>query len=153
MAFSDVVSPLPAQPDGNIVACYVGDYDYASATAANHYTSWADGRVTVGTSSQQDPFSDHEAAAAGGGIPCGDLVSFRVQCRHTVSGDRLQAKLTLTNTSHSGQQVTIEVDGTPHSVTISGNTAVLRIRASLGQHTVELTDPAGCFAPVVTNCN
>ena len=28
---SDVVSPLPAQPDPNIVSVYVGDYDYGSA--------------------------------------------------------------------------------------------------------------------------
>ena len=30
---SDVVSPLPAQPDPNIVPTYVGDYDYGSAIA------------------------------------------------------------------------------------------------------------------------
>jgi hypothetical protein len=88
-----------------------------------------------------------------GGIPCGDLVSFQARCKHTVNGDRLQAKLTLTNTSHSGQQVTITVDGNPNSVTINGNTAQLQIpNEPLGQHTVELTDPAGCFAPVITNC-
>ena len=64
-------------------------------------------------------------------------------------GDKLQAKLTLTNTSHSGQQVTITVDGTPNSVTINGNKAKLQINnPALGQHTVQLTDPAGCFAPV-----
>jgi hypothetical protein len=66
----------------------------------------------------------------------------------------LQAKVTLTNTSHSGQQVTITVDGNPNVVTISGNKAQLQIaNEPLGQHTVELTDPAGCFAPVITNCN
>ena len=32
-SFSDVVSPLPAQPDPGIVAIYVGDYDYGSAIA------------------------------------------------------------------------------------------------------------------------
>jgi hypothetical protein len=90
----------------------------------------------------------------GGGIPCGDLVSFQVRCKHNVGGDRLQAKLTLTDTSHSGEQVTITVDGNPNSVTINGNKATLQINNEpLGQHTVELTDPAGCFAPVITNCN
>ena len=29
---SDVVSPLPAQPDPGIVAVYAGDYDYGSAS-------------------------------------------------------------------------------------------------------------------------
>jgi hypothetical protein len=65
--FSDVVTPLPAQPDPNIVACYVGDYDYGSATADKHVTSWADGRVTINNLSQQDSFTDSEAAGGGGG--------------------------------------------------------------------------------------
>jgi hypothetical protein len=163
MTFSDVVTPLPAQPDANIVACYVGDYDYASATTAKHVTSWADGRISVAGSSQQDPFTDSEPAggatptptptATPGGIPCGDLVSFQVRCKPSANGDRLQAKLTFTNTSHSGQQVTITVDGNPNVVTISGNLAKLQINnPAPGAHTVELTDPAGCFAPVNTNC-
>ena len=42
---SDVVSPLPGQPDPGIVAVYVGDYDYGSASATKAVTSWADGRV------------------------------------------------------------------------------------------------------------
>ena len=77
-----------------------------------------------------------------------------MRCKHNVGGDKLQAKVTLTNTSHSGQQVTITVDGNPNSVTINGNKAQLQIpNEPLGQDTVELTDPAGCFAPVITNCN
>src|SRR5213082_902032 len=50
--FSDVVSPLPAQPDPSIVSVYVGDYDYGSAIAAKHVTSWADGRVAINSQSQ-----------------------------------------------------------------------------------------------------
>jgi len=153
MAFSDVISPLPGQPDTTVQPNYQGDYDYGTAIAGNHLTSWDDGRVTISGQSQQDVFFDKEATG-GGGIPCGDLVSFQVHCKHGVSGDKLQAKLTLTNTSHSGQQVTITVDGNPHSVTINGNKAQLQINNEpLGQHTVTLTDPAGCFAPVITNCN
>ena len=44
---SDVVSPLPAQPDPNIVSVYVGDYDYGAAITTKHVTSWADGRVAI----------------------------------------------------------------------------------------------------------
>ena len=77
-----------------------------------------------------------------------------MRCKHTPNGDKLQARVTLTDTSHSGEQVTITVDGNPNSVTINGNKATLQINNEpLGQHTVELTDPAGCFAPVITNCN
>jgi len=155
MAFSDVVSPLPGQPDPGIVDCYVGDYDYASALVADHITSWADGRVAVSGQSQQNTFFDKEpAGGGGGGIPCGDLISFQARCQSNGTAHRIQAKLTLTDTSHSGEQVTITVDGNPNQVTINGNRAQLVINnPALGQHTVELTDPAGCFPPVVTNCN
>src|SRR5437773_10836495 len=54
-ALSDVVSPLPAQNDPNIVGSYVGDYDYGAALLTKHMTSWADGRVAIGGSYQQDP--------------------------------------------------------------------------------------------------
>ena len=154
MAFSDVVSPLPGQPDPGIVDCYVGDYDYASALVADHITSWADGRVAVSGQSQQNTFFDKEpAGGGGGGIPCGDLISFQARCQSNGTAHRIQARLILTNTSHSGEQVTITVDGNPNQVTINGDRAQLLINnPALGQHTVELTDPAGCFAPVRTNC-
>src|SRR6266540_3807579 len=53
-AFSDVVSPLPLQPDPGIQATYAGDYDYASAPANQHLHAWVDGRVTISGNSQQD---------------------------------------------------------------------------------------------------
>ena len=57
---SDVVSPLPAQPDPNIVSVYVGDYDYGAAITTKHVTSWADGRVAINSQSQQDAFTDRD---------------------------------------------------------------------------------------------
>jgi len=152
MAFSDVMSPLPGQPDPNIISFYAGDYDYASALATNHLSAWADGRVTISGQSQQDAFFDKEPTGAAG-IPCSDLVSFQVRCISSPAGDKLQAKLTLTNTSHSGEQVTITVDGTPSTVTISGNLAKLQIiNPGVGAHTVTLTNPAGCFPPQTPSC-
>ena len=59
-ALSDIVSPLPGQPDRSIVAGYAGDYDYGSATAAKHVILWTDGRVTINNASQQDAFTDRE---------------------------------------------------------------------------------------------
>jgi hypothetical protein len=170
MPFSDVISPLPGQPDTTVQPNYQGDYDYASATGSKHYTSWDDGRVTISSQSQQDVFFDTEPGAGGAtptptptvtptptatpaGIPCGDLVSFQVRCKPSANGDKLLAKLTLTNTSHSGEQVTITVDGNPNVVTINGNVAKLQINnPAPGAHTVQLTNPAGCFAPVNPNC-
>jgi hypothetical protein len=61
---SDVISPLPAQPDPGIVSTYVSDYDYGSATATKHITSWVDGRVTISGQSQPDAFFDSEPATA-----------------------------------------------------------------------------------------
>src|SRR5262249_39259109 len=135
-----------------IVGCYAGDYDYGSALTGFHNSAWVDGRgPIISNQSQQDTFFDKEPAGTTG-IPCSDLVSFQTRCVTGTLGDKLQAKLTLTNTNHSGQQVTITVDGTPHSVTISGNKATLQIHGTAGTHTVELTNPAGCFPPSTPNC-
>jgi hypothetical protein len=57
---SDVGSPLPAQPDFNVQGTYAGDYDYGSAIATKHVTSWVDGRVAISNTSQQDTFTDRE---------------------------------------------------------------------------------------------
>jgi hypothetical protein len=150
-SLSDVASPLPAQPDSTVQSVYAGDYDYGTAIATEHLTSWVDGRVAISGQSQQDAFTDKETIGVTG-IPCGDLVSFQVRCMTGTHGDKLQAKLTLTNTSHSGQQVTITFDGTPHSVTINGNKATLAINSAAGTHTVQLTNPAGCFPPSMPSC-
>lgn len=92
--------------------------------------------------------------AGGGGIPCEDVASFQARCKTTRNGNRLLARVTLTDTSRSGEQLTISVDGAPNVVTISGNRAQLSINnAAAGEHTLELTDPAGCFPPIVTTCD
>ena len=38
----------------------MGDYDYGSAIATKHVTSWADGRVAINSQSQQDAFTDRD---------------------------------------------------------------------------------------------
>jgi PQQ-like domain len=93
--------------------------------------------------------------AGGGGIPCEDLVSFQVRCKPTGGGGhKLQARLILTDTSHSGEQVTITVDGNPTPVIIDGDRAQLQLNnPAPGEHTVALTDPAGCFPPAMPSCD
>jgi hypothetical protein len=87
------------------------------------------------------------------GVSCEDLVSFQARCQSNGSAHRLQAKLTLTDASHSGEQVIITVDGNPRPVTINGNQAQLSINnPASGDHTIQLTDPAGCFPPRVPSC-
>ena len=67
-AFSDVVTPLPLQPDPGVVTDYAGDYDYGSALLTQHLSAWVDGRVALGGSSQQNAFVDRDPASTGGGI-------------------------------------------------------------------------------------
>ena len=67
--FSDVVSPLPAQPDPGIQATYAGDYDYATSSANQHLHAWVDGRVAISGSSQQDAFHDRQSVGAASPTP------------------------------------------------------------------------------------
>src|SRR5213082_56251 len=74
---SDVVTPLPSQPDPGIQPTYAGDYDYGSAIASKHVTSWTDGRVAISGTSQQDAFTDRELvgfSVATADPACGSLV-------------------------------------------------------------------------------
>jgi hypothetical protein len=67
--FSDVVSPLPAQPDPGIQATYAGDYDYATSSSNQHLHAWMDGRVAILGSSQQDAFHDRQSVGAASPTP------------------------------------------------------------------------------------
>ena len=62
--FSDVVTPLPLQPDTGIQATYAGDYDYGSTVGTQHFRAWTDGRVAISSASQQDAFFDREPSSA-----------------------------------------------------------------------------------------
>ena len=106
--FSDVVSPLPAQNDPNIVAGYVGDYDYGSAIATKHVTSWADGRVAISGKSQQDAFTDR------------DVVGFSVTTADPACGSVIDTQPTdfIINLSDPVDPATVQasdftVNGTP----------------------------------------
>jgi hypothetical protein len=79
-----------------------------------------------------------------------------VRCKSTGGGGhKLQARVILTDTSHSGEQVSITIDdGDPIPVTINGNRAQLQLsNPAPGEHTVALIDPAGCFAPAMPSCD
>jgi hypothetical protein len=76
-AFSDVVSPLPAQVDPGIQPTYAGDYDYGSAISSKHLTSWTDGRMSISNQSQQDAFTDRDLvgfAVANSNPGCGSVL-------------------------------------------------------------------------------
>ena len=66
---SDVVSPLPDQPDPGVVATYASDYDYGSSVPNLHLHAWLDGRVPINGISQQDAFFDREPGSTGTPTP------------------------------------------------------------------------------------
>jgi len=93
------------------------------------------------------------AALADAGIPCADTLTFSAVCMSRPSGNGLRIRLLMTDASHDGQPVTVTVDGVEHLSSIQGDRARVGLRGvAPGSHTVELTKPAGCFAPVTAVC-
>jgi hypothetical protein len=65
----------------------------------------------------------------------------------------LSIRLRMADGSHDGEPVTVEVDGAAEVLTIDGSWAQTVISdAAPGRHTVELTEPAGCFPIVKPTC-
>jgi hypothetical protein len=84
-----------------------------------------------------------------GGIPCGDVAMLQARCQ---AGNNVQARVTLTDTSHDGETLVVELDGVPKVLTINGNKASMSQVSTPGAHTVSLTDPGSCRPDVVVNC-
>ena len=93
------------------------------------------------------------AALGDAGIPCADTLSFSAKCMSQPSGNGLRVRLVMRDTTHDGEQVTIAVDGVERVSIIRGNRAQVGVLGvAPGPHTVELAEPAGCFAPVIAVC-
>jgi hypothetical protein len=84
-------------------------------------------------------------------IACDEIVRFQSRCR---LGSLVQTRIILNNTSHTGESVEFTIDGEAHQTTVDpSGRAQLSLRGySPGDHTVELTVPAGCFPPAVVSC-
>lgn len=83
-----------------------------------------------------------------GAIACADIVNLRARCQNGT----LRVRVTLTDTSHDGETVTVDVNGTPHDLTIVSNRAALVLPGVTGPQTVTLTNPASCLPPRNVNC-
>jgi len=93
------------------------------------------------------------ALGGGGGIPCSDTLKFVARCVNPGSGNTLRIRLVLTDSSHDGETVIVTVDGEAQGVTIGGAQARTAIGgAARGLHTVELSDPVGCFPIATPTC-
>ncbi len=84
-------------------------------------------------------------------IPCEDIAQFKARCR---PGGLIQAKAIFTDFTHIGETVEISVDQFPYEVTvgINGQATFSQAGFNPGVHTVELTDPAGCFPATQVTC-
>src|SRR6185437_4729270 len=118
---SDVVTPLPGQPDPGIQPTHAGDYDYGSAIASKHLTSWTDGRNAISGQSQQDAFTDR------------DLVGFSVTTADPACGSVIDTQPTdfIINLSDPVDPSTVQasdftVNGTPaDDFTLSNGNATI----------------------------
>ncbi len=143
--FSDVVTPLPGQPDPNIIAEYAGDYDYGSALVTKHLSAWADGRVPIGGQSQQDAFTDRE------------LVGFAVTstdpaCNSVISTQPMDFVVNVTDPVKPGtlQGSDFTVNGTPaNTVNYTPGTTTMTFHFNsspvLTQGVQTMHIPAGAF--------
>lgn len=91
---------------------------------------------------------DDLCGGGSGGIPCDDIRRLRGFCLR--SG--LLVVTRMTDSSHDGEKIGVEVNGTQHDLTINGNRAFHFDFGFSGIAVIELTDPAGCVAPVAVDC-
>jgi hypothetical protein len=84
-------------------------------------------------------------------ISCDEISSFRARCR---PGGLIQARLSLTNTSHTGESIEFTIDQFPYQVTIGANGQAQFAQTGFnpGVHDVELTNPASCLPPTTVTC-
>ena len=147
-------------PDGTITSYFWDFGDGNSSTSANptHTYGGVGSYNVVLTVTDDMGATDNDAATAtvtdpgGSGIPCEDMTVFQARCNNAGS---VQMRVFFTDNSHDGEQVTFTIDGTDvQVVTINNNRAQLSLpNYGAGPHTVELTDPAGCFAAFNVNCS
>jgi uncharacterized delta-60 repeat protein len=89
------------------------------------------------------------------GIPCAELSQFLARC---TSGGTVQARvILLNNTGHVGETITIMVDDDSYEAIIVSNGTHSRAQITVGgyaagNHTVQLSDPQGCFDPIGVSC-
>ena len=115
--FSDVVSPLPAQPDPGIQATYAGDYDYGTASPNQHLRSWVDGRVAIGGSSQQDAF--HDRQSTGGASPTPTATATATATVTPTSTPAVTPTSTPTSTPTATATSTATPTSTPVTITLT----------------------------------
>jgi len=85
-------------------------------------------------------------------ITCQNISLFQARCQ---PGGLIQARVTMTDTSHTGDEVGINIDENAYTVMIGSNGKGLLSQTGFnpGAHIVELADPSGCFPPITVTCS
>ena len=143
-AYSDVVSPLPLQPDSSIVSVYVGDYDYSSSVLNQHIHPFVDGRKAINSASQQDAFVDRDPASTGGGG--GDIT-----LTETHRSRRGKSQVILNWTPADGGTINVLRDGVVVQTTPDDGNTKDNLRTTTGTFTYQVceTDTGTCSNEVV----
>jgi hypothetical protein len=128
---------------------YMGDYIGISANDGRVYPVWTSNHQTPVRAYSQ--VHDFGGGGGGGGIPCADIRRMSAVCR---PNGRIRVVVGLTSTGHDGETVQVTVDSDVYTGTIASGRAVIVTTSTYGagNHTVTLTDPAGCLDPVVATC-
>ena len=85
-----------------------------------------------------------------GDIPCDEVVSVHAQCGPTGS---LAIDVQLTDASHDGRTVNLEIDGASFVAPVRGSHALLALTTRApGMHVARLVEPAACAADVEVTC-
>ena len=84
-------------------------------------------------------------------IPCEDISQFQSRCR---PGGIMQARIILTDASHTGDVAEFTIDDIAYEATVAPNGRALLSLTGFnpGSHDVELTEPPGCYPPVTVTC-
>ncbi len=84
-------------------------------------------------------------------IPCEDISQFQARCR---PGGIMQARIILTDASHTGDLAEFTIDDVPYEATVGRNGRALLSLAGFnqGSHDVEITEPPDCYPPIVVTC-
>ena len=95
----------------------------------------------------------YETDMTGGGIQCNSIFFFNAKCN---ASGAAQAMVKMTG-DWTGETVTFDLDGDDivSNVMSNGTNSIAKMtvpHAGMGSHTVTLEDPAGCYSPVVFNC-
>lgn len=88
-------------------------------------------------------------------IPCDSIDQFQARCR---PGGTIRARIVLLNsTEHAGEEIIMGIDGVNYGLTVVTNGTHSKAQTQLvgqpiGDHTVTLVSPIGCFDPVTVAC-